>query len=182
MGPGIERVEGVVQHQAAVDPQAKGIGIGHGAAVVVDNRLDQPERGGNVVVHDGANGRFAQRDRHGVTIVLGAADAVPGARGVAGRTVAFGKIIHARLETRPARDAGSRATETGWTGGSQGPGRGQGRTAVAVDDFLDQREAGNGIIVGNRTGGILIQSECDAAVWVAVAAPRPWLVTGQANL
>ena len=85
----IQGVGRIVQHGATIDPQSERIRVGGGAAVVVDDGLDDLQSRRDVVVADGAGGRLPQAQRDRVAVVLGAADAVPGARGIAGRAAAF---------------------------------------------------------------------------------------------
>lgn len=61
MVTGIEVIARVMQHRTAIDLQAKGILIGDGAAVVVDDGLDHRQGRRDVVVDDGAGGRLTQR-------------------------------------------------------------------------------------------------------------------------
>ena len=121
VGAGVERIYRVVQHRGAVDSQTEGIGVGLGAAIVVDDALDHLQRWRDVVVGDGTNGHITQCQRDGVAVVLGAAYAVPVTGGVT-RRAALGQIVGTGLETGAIGDTRTVAAERGGTAGRQGPG------------------------------------------------------------
>ena len=89
MVAGIKDVAGVVQHNSTIDPQAKGIGIGCAATIVVDNGLDHRQSRRKVIIGQGADGRISKRQGDGIRIVLYTPHADPGAGAVANRAAAF---------------------------------------------------------------------------------------------
>ena len=131
-----------------------------GAAVVVDDRLDQRQRRGLVIVGD----------RTSRTLTIGQCQLV--ARQRAGRAtpaasdVASHRHFRQRVHAGAHRGAGYRSrtadtSDRGRTGGRQREVADRGGAAVVVDDGLDERQCCRLVVIGNGAGRGVAANQTD---------------------
>ena len=160
-----------MEHRSAIDLQAKGVFIGDGTAVVVDDGLDHRQGRRNIVIADGAGGILVQGQRDGA---IGIAISAPASCLVAGKAV-FGHRVKPGIE----RVSGIVQHASAINFQTKGIFIGDGATVV-VDDGLDHRQCRRTVIIGDGANGVLVQGQRDGAIGIAVTTPGSRLVTGQA--